>query len=149
MVCFFLPKSSASFEEHQNHYLMRDITRRTETAGSMSFRLRRINKLDENVYYNSILIWFNFLPSHFFKCLPYKIRTGHKIFIIFFQYPDHSQSQIEDGYRKQIIFLFSHLLIHCLYSCCASLAFTIVFCIVFAGVVAPWYLQLVANPLPL
>ena len=60
--------------------------RRTETAGSMSFRLKWMNKLDEDVYivYNSILIRFNFLQCHFFKCLPYKIPAGHKIFIIFF-----------------------------------------------------------------
>ena len=126
----------------------RDITRRTETAGSMSFRLKWMNKLDEDVYivYNSILIRFNFLQCHFFKCLPYKIPAGHKIF---FQYPDHSQSQIEDGYRKEITFLFSYLLIHCLYSCCGSLAFTIICCIVFTCVVDPWYLQLFADPLPL
>ena len=111
----FLPKNSASFEEYHNHYLTRNITRRTETAGSMTFRLKWINKLDEDVYvYNSILIRLNFLPCHFFKCLPYKIPARHKIFIIFFQYPDHSQSQIEDGYRKKITFLFRHLLIHCL-----------------------------------
>ena len=142
---------SASFEEHQNHCLTRDITRRTETAGSISFRLKWMNKLDEDVYivYNSILIWFNFLQCHFFKCLPYKIPAGHKIFIVFFQYPDHSQSQIEDVYRKEITFLFSHLLIHCLYSCCGSLVFTIICCIVFTCVVDPWYLQLFADPLPL
>ena len=132
---------------------MRDITRRTETAGSMSFCmlfwLEWINKLDEDVYYNSILIWFNFLPCHFFKCLPYKIPARHKIYITFFQYPDYSQSQIEDGYRKDITFLFSHLLIHCLYSCCGYLGFTIIFCIVFTGVVDPWYLQLFADPLSL
>ena len=126
----------------------------------MSFRLKWINKLDEDVYtyvYNSILIRFHFLQCHFFKCLPcqffkclpYKIPAGHKIFIIFFQYPDHSQSQIEDGYRKEITFLFSHLLIHCLYSCCGSLAFTTICCIVFTSVVDPWYLQLFADPLPL
>ena len=112
----------------------------------MSFRLKWMNKLDEDVYivYNSILIRFNFLQCHFFKCLPYKIPAGHKIFIIFFQYPDHSQSQIEDGCRKEITFLFSHFLIHCLYSCCGSLAFTIICCIVFTCVVDPWYLQLFA-----
>ena len=80
---------SASFEEHQSRYLTRDFTRRTETAGSMSFRLKWINKLDEDVYmhiYNSILIRFHFLQCHFFKCLPcqffkclpYKIPAGHK-----------------------------------------------------------------------
>ena len=113
--------------------------------------LKWMNKLDEDVYivYNSILIRFNFLQCHFFKCLPYKIPAGHKIFIIFFQYPDHSQSQIEDGYRKEITFLFSYLLIHCLYSCCGSLPFTIICCIVFTCVVDPWYLQLFADPWPL
>ena len=79
----------------------------------------------------------------------YKILAGHKIFIKFFQYPDHSQSQIENGYRKEITFIFSHLLIHCLYSCCGSLAVIIIFCIFFTGVVDPWYLQLFADPLPL
>ena len=54
------------------------------------------------------------------------IPAAHKMFIIFFQYPDHSQSQIEDGYRKEITFLFSHLLIHCLYSCCGSLVLTVI-----------------------
>ena len=63
-----------------------------------------------------------------------------KFSLNFFQYPDHSQSQIEDGFRKEITFLFSHLLIHCLYSCCGSLAFTVICCIVFTGVVDPWYL---------
>ena len=130
---------------------MRDITttRRTETASSMSFRLKWINKLDVDVYYKSILVWFNFLPCHFFNRLPYKIPAGHKIFIIIFQYPDHSQSQIEDSYRKEITFLSSHLLIHCLCSCCGSLAFTIIFCIVFTGIVDPWHLQLFADSLPL
>ena len=96
----------------------------------MSFRVKWMNKLDEDVYivYNSILIRFNFLQCHFFKCLPYKIPAGHKIFIIFFQYPDHSQSQIEDGYRKEITFLFSHLIKS----------------IVFTAVVDPWPLQLFA-----
>ena len=79
----------------------------------------------------------------------YGVSQPHKMFIIFFQYPDHSQSQIEDGYRKEITFLFSHLLIHFLYSCCGSLAFTIICCIVFTCVVDPWYLQLFADPLPL
>ena len=62
----------------------------------------------------------------------------------FFQYPDHAQSQIEDGYRKEITLLFSHFLIHCLYSCCGSLAFTVICCIVFTAVVDPWPLQLFA-----
>ena len=84
------------------------------------------------MYNNSIRIRFNFLPCHFFKCLPYEIPAGHKIFIIFFEYPDHSQSQIEDGYRKEITFLFSHLLIHCL-----------------TAVVDPWYLELCTDTLPL
>ena len=56
----------------------------------------------------------------------YEIPAEHKIFIIFFQYPDHLQSQIEDGYRKEITFLFSHLQIHCLYSCGGSLVFTVI-----------------------
>ena len=139
----FWLKISASFEEYQNHYLMRDITRRTETAGSISLRLKWRDELGEDVYvYNSILIRFNFLPCHFFKCLPYKIPAGHKIFIIFIQYPDHSQSQIEDGYRKEVAFLFSHLLIHCLYSCCGSLVFTVI-CWSFASIgFDPWSLQL-------
>ena len=77
------------------------------------------------MYMYSILIRFHFLPCHFFKCLPYKIPAGHKIFI-FFQYPDLSQLQIEDGYRKEITFLSSHLLIHCLYCCCGSLVFTVI-----------------------
>ena len=126
---------------HQKDYLTRDITRRTEIAGSMSFRLKWMSKLDEDVYivYNSILIRFNFLQCHVFKCLPYKIPAGHKIFIIFFQYPDHSQSQIEDGYRKEITFLFSPLSLqllwilglynywlYFLYMCCRSLVFTVV-----------------------
>ena len=105
MVCtkkassFGLFFDSRSLHHLKNIRTTRDITRRTETAGSMSFRLKWMNKLDEDVYivYNSILIRFNFLQCHFFKCLPYKIPAGHKIFIIFFQYPDHSQSQIEDG----------------------------------------------------
>ena len=75
----------ASFEEHQNHYLTRDITRRTETAGSMSLRLKWINNLDEDVYMYIIassLGIFCHAPSS--KCLPFKIPAGHKIFIIFF-----------------------------------------------------------------
>ena len=147
----FWLKISASFEEHQNHYL----TRGTETAGSMSFRLKWMNKLDEDVYivYNSILIRFNFLQCHVFKCFPYKIPAGHKIFIIFFQYPDHSQ--IEDGYRKEITFLLSpfslqllwilglyNYLLYCLYMCCGSLVFTVI-CWSFAFIVVdPWSLQL-------
>ena len=76
-------------------------------------------------------------------------NSHHHHLYMFLPNPDHSRSQIEDGYRKEITFLFSHLLIHCLYSCCGSLAFTIICCIVFTCVVDPWYLQLFADPLPL
>ena len=58
-----------------------------------------------------------------------------KFLLFFFRYSDHSQSQIEDGYRKEIKLLFSHLLIHCPYSCCGSLVFTDICCIVFTAVV--------------
>ena len=119
---------SASFEEHQNHYLTRDITRRTETAGSMSFRLKWINKLDEDVYMYTIaslfgLIFCNATSSNVCH-IRYQLDIEFSLY--FFQYPDHSQSQIEDGYRKEISFLFSHLLSHCLYSCCGSLVFTVI-----------------------
>ena len=91
---------SASFEEHQNHYLTRDITRRTETAGSMSFRLKWINKLDEDVYMYIIaslfgLIFCNATSSNVCH-IRYQLDIEFSLY--FFQYPDHSQSQIEDGY---------------------------------------------------
>ena len=82
--------------------------------------------------------WLNWINKLFFNCLPCKIPARH------FQYCDHSQSQIEDGYRKEIIFLLSHLIIHCLYSCCGSLVFTVICCIVFEAVVDPGSLQLFA-----
>ena len=43
---------------------MRDITRRTETAGSMSFRLKLINKLDDDVYMYIIASSFGLLFCH-------------------------------------------------------------------------------------
>ena len=122
----------------------------------MSFRLKWINKLDEDVYMYIIASSFGFIFCNATSSNVCHASSSNVCHIryqldikIFFQYPDHSQSQIEDGYRKEITFLFSHLLIHCLYSCCGSLAFTTFCCIVFTSVVDPWYLQLFADPLPL
>ena len=50
----------------------------------------------------------------------------------------HNQ-QIEDDYRKEIIFLLSLLLTYSLYSCFGSLAFTIVCWSFVSTVVDPWY----------
>ena len=143
----FWLKISASFEEHQNHYLMRDITRRTGTADSMSFRLKLINKLDEDLYMynNSILIRFNFLPCHFFKCLPYKIPAGHKIFIIFFSI---SWSLTITNWRwlqKRDNISIQSFINPLPYSCCGSLVFTaICWSLVFSvvNVVKSWSLHL-------
>ena len=82
---FFLFKISASFEEHQNHYLTRDITRRTETAGSMPCPRKWMNKLDEDVHMYIIASSFGLIFCHATSSNVCQIRYQLDIkFVLFF-----------------------------------------------------------------
>ena len=58
--------------------------RRTETAGSMSFRLKWINKLDEDVYMLIIASSFGFIFCHATSSNVCHIRDKLDIIISFF-----------------------------------------------------------------
>ena len=113
---------------------MRDITRRTKTVGSMSFRLKWISKLDEDVYMYIIASSFGLIFCHTTSSnvchIRYQLDIKFSLFFFFNILITHNH-KLKMATEKRTL-LFSHLLIYCL-----------------TAVVDPWYLQSFADPLPL
>ena len=79
-----------------------------------------------------------------------RYQLGIKFSLFFFQYPDHSQSQIEDCYRKRDnIFIQSFINPLSLELFADPWPLNLFAALSLPAVVDPWYLQLFADPLPL